>query len=243
MRNFLFALLAMLVPALHAQASLGGIEVHQRLAPAVIDPPKTAALTLDACGGGFDRDLISNLIERRIPATIFVTGKWLERNPLGVAMMKSHSELFEIEDHGANHVPAVVGPGRRVYGIPGEPDVRALQSEVKNGATAIEHAFGVTPTWYRGATAIYDPLAMRTIDDMGYRIAGFSVNADAGATLPLTAIVARLDAVRNGDVIIAHMNKPASQSAEGLAVGLDRLTAQGFRFVKLGDRALNRLAS
>ena len=42
--------------------------------------------------------------------------------------------------------------------------------------------------------------------------------------------------LKNGDVIIAHMNKPASDSAEGLAIGLDRLTAQGFQFVKLGER-------
>jgi hypothetical protein len=29
------------------------------------------------------------------------------------------------------------------------------------------------------------------------------------------------------------MNKPASDTAEGLSVGLDRLVARGFRFVKL----------
>jgi hypothetical protein len=34
------------------------------------------------------------------------------------------------------------------------------------------------------------------------------------------------------------MNKPASDSAEGLSVGLDRLLARGFRFVKLGETAL-----
>ena len=56
------------------------------------------------------------------------------------------------------------------------------------------------------------------------------------------AIVARLDTVRDGDVIIAHMNKPASDSAEGLSAGLDRLVARGFGFVKLGERGLVRAA-
>jgi peptidoglycan/xylan/chitin deacetylase (PgdA/CDA1 family) len=224
-------------------AASAPVEVHQRLAAGVDDAPRIAALTLDACGGVFDRDLIAHLVKRRIPATVFVTSKWLDRNPAGIAMLKANADLFQIEDHGANHVPAVVGAGRRVYGIPGQPDVMHLKSEVENGAGAIERTFGVTPHWYRGATARYDPLALSTIDALGYRVAGFSVNADAGATLPLKAVVARLDTVRNGDVIIAHMNKPASASAEGLAVGLDRLTAQGFQFVKLGDRRMTRLAN
>jgi hypothetical protein len=44
--------------------------------------------------------------------------------------------------------------------------------------------------------------------------------------------------VRDGDVIIAHMNKPASQTAEGLSVGLARLQAAGFRFITLRDARL-----
>jgi peptidoglycan/xylan/chitin deacetylase (PgdA/CDA1 family) len=224
-------------------AGAAPVEIHQRLAVGGEDASRIAALTLDACGGDFDRDLLAYLVKRRIPATVFVTSKWLERNPAGIAMLKANADLFQIEDHGANHVPAVVGAGRRVYGIPGQPDVLHLKSEVQNGAGAIERTFGVAPHWYRGATARYDPLALSTIAALGYRVAGFSVNADAGATLPLKAVVARLDTVKNGDVIIAHMNKPASASAEGLAVGLDRLTAQGFQFVKLGDRRMARLAN
>lgn len=236
----LLALVLLLATPLFALANVGVIELHQRLTTTDRDAGKAVALTLDACGDGFDRDLIAYLIDRRIPATLFVTRKWLERNPAGIALLKLHPELFEIEDHGANHVPAVIGVGRRVYGIPGAPDLAHLKSEVVGGASAIQQAFGVTPRWYRGATAEYDAEAMRAIEAMGYRIAGFSVNADAGATLPRRVIVARLNAVRDGDVIIAHMNKPASDSAEGLATGLDLLVARGFGFVKLGERNLVR---
>jgi hypothetical protein len=45
-------------------------------------------------------------------------------------MLKAHPELFDIEDHGANHMPAVIGLGRRVYGISGEPDIAHLEREV-----------------------------------------------------------------------------------------------------------------
>ncbi len=70
---------------------------------------KVAALTLDACDGGFDADLIGFLIGNRIVATIFATKKWLDRNSAAVELLKAHSDLFDIENHGANHVPAVIG--------------------------------------------------------------------------------------------------------------------------------------
>jgi len=94
---------------------------------------------------------------------------------------------------------------------------------------------GVPPHWYRGATAEYDPQAITEIEKMGYKIAVFSLNADAGATLRKRAIEDRLKHVKSGDVIIAHMNKPASDTAEALSVGLLQLLKNGFVFVRLDN--------
>jgi peptidoglycan/xylan/chitin deacetylase (PgdA/CDA1 family) len=217
------------------------IEVHQTLITQNAEG-KIVALTLDACGGSFDADIIQYLTAQKIPATIFVTQKWLNKNPAAFAELKSRNDLFDIEDHGARHVPAVVGRGRQVYGIPGSPDMESLKQEVSGGADAIEKLNGTKPRWYRGATAEYDRAAIDTIKGMGYQIAGFSVNADAGATLSQASIVKRLKSVKNGDIIIAHMNKPRSASAEGLSEGLSWLTAQGFRFVKLNQYAVRDLS-
>lgn len=208
------------------------VELHHRLAPQA-GAEQRVALTLDACSGQFDAALLDFLIRERIAATLFVTRKWIRRNPAGVALIKAHADLFEVENHGANHIPAVIGPGREVYGIAGVPDLEHLRSEVSDGARAIEMEFGVAPRWYRDATAVYDPQAIEEIEGMGYRIAGFSVNADAGATLPRAVIEKRLLGVRGGDVIIAHMNKPDSDTAEGLAPGLSALKRQGYVFVRL----------
>lgn len=210
-------------------------ELHQRIAPvsSVSGGGSRVALTLDACSGAFDADLIGFLVSHRIPATLFVTKKWLDKNPAALAVLKAHLDLFDIEDHGENHVPAVVGPGRKVYGIPGEPDLPHLRREVLVGADAIERATGVPTRWYRGATAEYDQVASDEIRRMGFRIAGFSVNADAGATLKKPQIIDRLRRVTDGDVIIAHMNKPDSDSAEGLMVALAELVRRGFGFVRL----------
>lgn len=208
------------------------MEIHDQLdLPAAAG--KSLALTLDACTGRFDADLVEFLIRNQIPATLFVTKRWLQANPTGVALIKAHLALFDVEDHGENHIPAVIGKGRTVYGIPGSPDMVHLRQEVNEGARAIERYIGVTPHWYRGATAVYDSQAEQEIRRLGYGIAGFSVNADEGATLHQAAIENRLRHVRSGDIIIAHMNKPQSDTAEGLSAGLIGLLKQGFVFVRL----------
>ena len=237
-KTLLIGLLALIVGAgAHALAPQR-VELHERLVVSPTAQDKAVALTLDACGGAFDADLIATLVARRIPATIFVTKTWLDRNPVGTAALLAHPELFELEDHGTQHVPAVIGRDARVYGLRGEPDVQHLQTEVSGAARAIAALTGRAPTYYRGATAIYDRQSMQVIESMGYRLAGFSISADAGATLPQAAVEARLRAVRPGDIILAHMNKPAGTTAEALALVLPELQSRHYHFVKLEDVAL-----
>ncbi|MGA7748913.1 MAG: polysaccharide deacetylase family protein, partial [Gallionella sp.] len=236
----LFIILVMTLAPLSVCAEEHPIEIHDQLAPQP-DASKRIALTLDACTGKYDDDLIEFLILHRIPATIFATKKWLDENPFGLSVIKAHLDLFDVEDHGENHIPAVIGAGRKVYGIPGEPDLIHLRREVLLGARAIQKATGIAPHWYRDATAEYDPRAIQEIEKLGYKIAGFSVNADSGATAKKIAIEKRLENVKAGDVIIAHMNKPASDTAEGLSVGLAYLLKAGFVFVRLDQVDLREM--
>ena len=217
------------------------VEIHQRLVTRGSE--NVVALTLDACGGGFDAELVATLIALRVPATIFATRKWIDRHPAGIALLNAYPDLFAIEDHGAAHVPAVIGADKRVYGLRGEPDIAHLFEEIDGGARAIAATGAPRPKWYRGATALYDRAAIAAIDAMGYRIAGFSVNADAGASLPRREIVARLAKVKPGDIIIAHMNKPASESAEALRDALPALLHRGVQFVTLRGRAVVTLGA
>jgi peptidoglycan/xylan/chitin deacetylase (PgdA/CDA1 family) len=216
-------------------AQTAPVEIHDRISQSSNIASNRVALTLDACSGKFDENLILFLRRNRIPATIFATQKWLLKNPQGLTMLKANLDLFDVEDHGENHIPAVIGVGRKVYGIPGEPDILHLRREVLAGAQAVERATGVPPHWYRGATAEYDQQASDEIRRMGYKIAGFSVNADAGATLKRSQIVEQLRHVRSGDVIIAHMNKPRSDTAQGLSTGLIEILRRGLVFVRLDE--------
>jgi peptidoglycan/xylan/chitin deacetylase (PgdA/CDA1 family) len=235
-----FILILVLLPSL-AVAEIQPVELHQELALPAGARDKVVALTLDACGGGFDADLANFLIARRIQTTIFATRRWIRRNPHAIAILKANADLFDIEDHGANHVPAVIGADRSVYGLAGVADLKQLKREVSGGADAVKAATGIAPRWYRGATGEYDVQALQAIEAMGYKVAGFSVNADNGATLAQKQIVGRLKKVRSGDIIIAHLNRPASDTSKGMAEGLQMLLDQGFRFVKLNGSAVRPL--
>lgn len=227
--------LAAPLPALAGPSARPALVEPHLLLPATATAPARPrlALTLDACSGNADMRIFSGLIANRIPATVFVTARWLKRNPETVTLMLAHPDLFQIENHGARHVPAVDYPAK-VYGLAAAGSPEAVKAEVEEGARAVLAATGRVPEWFRGATARYSRTAVTEIAAMGQTVAGYSLRADDGATLPAAAVEKRLRGAKNGDVIIAHVNHPEKPAGEGLMRGLLALKAKGFTFVKLG---------
>lgn len=191
------------------------------------------ALTLDACSGKTDQRIFAALVANRIPSTVFVTARWLKKNPDTVKLMLDHPDLFQIENHGGQHIPAVDVP-TRIYGIAAAGSPQAVTAEVASGADAIKAATGHSPQWYRGATGRYNSGAIAEISAAGETAAGYSLRADDGAVLPAEAVEKRLAQAKSGDVIIAHANHPEKPAGEGLVKGILALKARGFLFVKLG---------
>lgn len=223
-------ILALTLPAL---AGTPLSEPRLTLSRAVAHQPPHVALTLDACSGKADQRIIQALLANRIPATVFVTARWLKRNGDTVKLMLAHPDLFQIENHGARHVPAVDTP-MTVYGLATAGSPAAVKAEVEGGRAAILAATGRAPQWFRGATGRYDTAAMAEIRSLGEAIAGYSLRADDGATLPPAAVVRRMAAAKDGDVIIAHVNQPDRPSGAGVVQGLLALKAKGYVFVRLG---------
>lgn len=220
---------ALLFALTTAAAHAADVEPSLRLPAA---DGRAVALTLDACSGGVDLRILDALVADRVPATIFVTHRWLRRNAAAIALLKAHADLFEIENHGDAHLPAVTDQPL-VYGLKTAGSLKAIADEVNGGADAVRESFGRTPTWYRDATARYSRDALPLIAALGFRIAGYSLNADVGASLPAAVVARRIAAARPGDVIIAHVNQPNRPSGQGVADGVARLVASGFRFVRL----------
>lgn len=199
---------------------------------------KVVALTLDACGGGglsngFDKELIDYLIREDIPATLFINARWIDANH-ETFMELARNPLFTIANHGALHKPLSV-TGRSVYGIKGTADVGEVIDEVLLNERKIESLTGSKPRYFRSGTAYYDEVAVKIVNDLGEKVIGFDVLGDAGATFNREQVRRAFLSSRPGSIIIAHMNHPESETAEGIMAAVPELRSKGFRFVKLEE--------
>ncbi|MBY5808688.1 polysaccharide deacetylase family protein [Rhizobium leguminosarum] len=210
------------------------VEPHLHIARSNVVGHARIALTFDACMGQADERILSTLVRERIPATIFVTARWLKRNPAALAVFLQNPDLFELENHGQNHIPTVDTP-TLIYGIASAGSPRAVRQEVEGGAAAMVAAGIPAPRWFRGSTAKYDLSAIGEIRAMGYRIAGYSVNGDGGSLLGAGVTEKRIASAKDGDVVISHINQPTHAAGEGVAKALVDLKAKGTQFVRLGD--------
>jgi peptidoglycan/xylan/chitin deacetylase (PgdA/CDA1 family) len=224
------AALALLLCVLMGRANAASIEAAVP-APSPVMPEGAVALTFDACSGEFDRKLAEGLVALHVATTIFVTARWIARHPQGVAYFQAHKDVFDIQNHGAQHKAAILGAKRGPYGVPAVQDIAGLDAEVKGGEAALEAAFpGVRAHWFRGATALYSPLALSHLHDTGWKVAGYSVALDDGATLRAPAVEKRALSVHPGDVLIGHINHPRAGTREGILAALPVLKARGLHF-------------
>ena len=225
---------AMLFPTLAASQAASWMEPRMKLHPDI--GPPTVALTFDACGGKVDRRILDVLLANRIPATIFVTSIWLRRNPKELAELQAHPELFDLENHGRHHIPAVDKPVS-VYGLKAAGSPEAVLAEVEGGEQDIRKATGHQTRWFRGAAAVYTPSSL-TLIAARQRVAGFSIAADGGTLLSKAGAKLRVNQAKDGDILLAHINHPEKTAGEGVALGILELKARGYRFVRLDTPGL-----
>ena len=195
------------------------------------------ALTFDACGGPkgsrYDAALIEFLRSEKIPATLFVSGSWIDANPAVFKNLAS-DPLFEIANHGLAHKPCSVN-GKPAYGIRGTASVGELVDEIEKNGRKIEAATGRKPKFYRPGTAYCDEVAVKVAGELGYEVVNYSMLGDAGATWPPEKILQALLKAGPGSIVILHMNQPRSKTSAGLKEAIAPLKEKGFRFVKLSE--------
>ena len=203
---------------------------------------KSLVLTLDACGwgtgSGYDEKLMEYLIDNHVPASLFISGKWIEDN-METFLYLAEQDNFEIENHGYRHKPLSVN-GRAQYGITGTSSPGEVYDEIADNAARILELTGRLPQFFRTGTAFYDDTAVDIATDMGVRIAGFTIAGDAGATLSADAIVSLCRDPGAGTIYLFHMNHPESETAEGISRLVSSLRQSGYEFIFLSDAARDR---
>lgn len=208
----------------------------------IITDKKLLALTFDACGGphgsGYDAALIGYLEKMKIPATLFVTGKWIDAN-YETFIKLSRNPLFEIENHGLNHHPCSVD-GESEYGIKGTPDVPDAFDEIEANERKILAITGRRPLFFRSATAYTDEACAKIARQLGVTMISFDVlSGDAVPNTPREIIEnSIMKHVRPGALIIMHFNHPEWNSYEALQNVIPALLKSGYTFVRLNDYPL-----
>ncbi|MFM7469875.1 MAG: polysaccharide deacetylase family protein [Vampirovibrionales bacterium] len=200
---------------------------------------KELALTLDACGSardGYDKKLIDYLVKHRIPATLFINQRWIRKNARTFTHL-SKNALFSIQNHGTHHKPCAVSR-RSIYGIESTANASECYDEIQANAETIERLTHKRPMFYRSGTAYYDTTGVTIAQALRHEVLGFSILGDRGASYTKKEVYQALLQSQSGDIIIAHMNHPESDTAEGLLKAIPALQKRGFRFVLLEGKPL-----
>ena len=201
---------------------------------------KLLALTLDACGGArgksYDAKLIEYLKNEKIPATLFISGKWIDSNPEIFGEL-AKEPFFDIENHGLNHKPCSMN-GRSAYGIAGTKGVGGIFDEIEQNSTKIQNLTGRKQKYYRPGTAYSDEICVEIANALGYEVVNFSVRGDAGATYTKTQVKEALLNARPSSIIVMHMNHPEGETAEGVIEAIPELIKRGFGFARLSEYTL-----
>lgn len=201
---------------------------------------KVIALTMDACGSplgmAYDEKLVNFLKKEKIPATMFINARWINKN-LSTFKELASNPLFEIANHGLEHKPASVN-GKSIYGLSGTKNVEELVDEIELNARKIESITHKRPKYFRSGTAYYDEVAVSVANKLNHQVIGFSILGDAGATFSTKKVEEAFLKSKKGEIVIIHMNHPTSDTAQGTINAITKLKQKGFKFVKLSDYKL-----
>ncbi|MFI0502593.1 polysaccharide deacetylase family protein [Streptomyces albogriseolus] len=205
---------------------------------------KVVALTFDAdmtadqgpraaAGEHFDHPrLIGTLRALKVPATVFMTGRWAEEYP-DQARAIGRDPLFEVANHSYSHYAFTAD----CYGLPTVPKER-MRADVERAYQAFR-AVGVPDPmpYFRFPGGCYDRRALEALTPAGVTAVQWDVvGGDAFATDADAVARQVLDGVRPGSVVVLHCTRSAAPTTEEAVRSIvPELRRQGYRFVKVSE--------
>lgn len=205
---------------------------------------KTVALTFDADmtadqgpraarGEHFDNPaLIASLRRLKVPATVFMTGRWAEEYP-DQARSIGRDPLFEIANHSYSH-HAFKSP---CYGLP-TVDGQQMRTDVERAFAAFRKAGArnIVP-YFRFPGGCYDDEALRALAPAKVTAVQWDVvSGDAFARDGDAVAEQVLAGVRPGSLVVMHCTRSAAPVTEQAILRIvPELRERGYRFVKVSD--------
>ncbi|MEU8566759.1 polysaccharide deacetylase family protein [Streptomyces pathocidini] len=204
---------------------------------------KTVALTFDAdmtpgqarrAAGGerFDNPpLVDSLRRLKVPATVFMTGRWAEEYP-DQAVLLDRDPLFEVANHSYSH-GAFTTP---CYGLPPVAP-GAMVRDIDRGFAALRRA-GVSPVpYFRFPGGCFDERTLRAVTPAKVTAVHWDVvSGDAFAKDADRVAEQVLGQVRPGSVVVMHLTLSAAPATDAAVRRIvPELRDRGYRFVRVSE--------
>ena len=168
---------------------------------------KAVALTFDLCpvlqGTGYDAELIDYLIEHKIPATFFASGRWINRHDAEIKKLLA-VPFFEMGTHGRAHA--------HLAALDGD----AQRTEITGAVDLLKTRYGVAASLFRPPYGEFNDLTVKIVEQLGLQFILWNVvSGDPDPSLPAEKILAHLTAsTRGGGMIVFHANGKGRHTRE-----------------------------
>ena len=203
---------------------------------------RIVALTFDMCElatitTGCDMDTINFLRENKIPATLFMGGKWMRTHSRRVKQLMNEQELFEIANHNWSHGNCALLSDRRL-----SQEILWTQAQYEllrqEADPTLEHTPPV-PALFRFPYGRSSEKALKMISSLGLRVIQWDVAAESGDNTKnknakrLAKKIANM--TRPGSIILFHANLVPKGTANLLRFYVQELQDRGYTFMKVSD--------
>jgi len=197
---------------------------------------KAVALTFDMCpvreGSGYDEPLVRTLIEKKIPATFFLSGRWIVKHDAEVKGLLA-VPFFEIGTHGQVHAH-----------LP-ELDETQQRREILEPVTLLRTKYGRTAPLFRPPYGEYNEATIHLAEVLGLRFILWNVvSGDPDSRLSEAEIAHTVKSrVRSGSIVVMHANGKGRHTQEVVDdLYDDVIVRQGYQPVTIST-LLNECAS
>ena len=168
---------------------------------------KAVALTFDLCpvrqGTGYDAELIDYLIEHKIPATFFASGRWIDKHDLEMKTLLT-VPFFEMGTHGQAHAHLA------------SLDEEHQRAEIIRAVDLLKTRYGVAAPLFRPPYGEFNDLTVEVVRKLGLQFILWNVvSGDPDPSLPAEKMLAHLTAsTRGGGMVVFHANGKGKHTRE-----------------------------
>jgi len=192
-------------------------------------PSNAVALTFDACEtvtpSYFDDSILGFLLAEKIPFTLFVSGKFAQRNRDRLREL-SGLDFVEIENHSYQHILHM----ERLSDD-------AVRREVSENEKIIQDITGRRTRFFRFPGGNDNDRVLHVVESMHYRVVHWTFESGDPDRRETPEILARrvLEKTRPGSILIFHINGRGWSTGQALPSIVRELKNRGYTFVKIED--------